>query len=431
MGDGETYGSRTNLLTVVNPLNYPVVVWHSIDGVRIEEGSLGPGETAVFPILTQDGGHDVRAGYDDPRATTEWSLDNGWVVTNRPVAVTQTWATNSPDGWQNYGTNAWTGQGGTQPWRTLTNSTWSPIDWSSMGTPGALAASDYTLRAGFNGIINSQRESDGQLLLAQGLGLQMLGQINQGVTNIGPMGTNIINITNLASTNTLDWTEGASNWTARAANVLGATNGDDWLAATADARGEAAGGAGPAWSGGQLEQVGGFAGQEGSWGWDFPVKGGQVISLKSTDAAVATLGSLCRQLLSWLWAFGLFWMNWRYLETWYHLALLAPQGTTAGTEVLGTNVNAGSAFGMAIAICAVVWTLPVFGLILVNTTFGGAGSGYAGLIFPSLGDAGKVLTTFVPLAVIGLGIADHLLLRVTLNVAGGTAMGLIRCLTGV
>ncbi len=97
-----------------------------------------------------------------------------------------------------------------------------------------------------------------------------------------------------------------------------------------------------------------------------------------------------RQVLAWATIVGLFLWNWRTTYSKIRDVFTANQARTAGTEVLGSNVNLSSALLMAVAIFAAATAIPTFAVAVMTnevslyisignpvSMFGGFGWGYS------------------------------------------------------
>lgn len=143
------------------------------------------------------------------------------------------------------------------------------------------------------------------------------------------------------------------------------------------------------------------------------------------ETPISVLSSLCE----WTCYFWLFISTYRLFVPNIRAALATPQAGTAGEEVLGTNLNFGSALVVAGLIVGVVVVLVSVGLSSLGTFVSQIpGNPFSGMMtLPG----SSFVASCVPLSVIGSCIVSHVMFRLVIDSATVVTMGVIKFLVGL
>ena len=184
-------------------------------------------------------------------------------------------------------------------------------------------------------------------------------------------------------------------------------------------------------------RIGGLSGQLNSSDWKIPIPGFHNLNTASLVdiTQVNEVAAWFRGLMVWAIAVFLFQKNYEAFDAWYRTAFLAPQATTSGTSVMGTNINASSAVLMAGLIAVLLATLPAlivgkmndFVILLNGTTpLQQGGAGVTEIVWKGL----CFLDKFCPLASAVTALVSHLVFRSTVQITTSAVMVGIRFLVG-
>jgi hypothetical protein len=280
-------------------------------------------------------------------------------------------------------------------------------------------------------------------------GTNLLGMIN---SNLISFGTNLLTLTNYAHETTL---EGISNLMAQlSTNAAGGgwSNGltldqltnqvsayqeqmsnseDDALAQMSALTNQASQmGMGPVVAAVQ-------GGLPGNVEYDSP--GGlspQVITLASgvsfsLGSNMPSYGPL-RSVLAWATIVGLFLWNWRTSYSKIRDVFTANQARTAGTEVLGSNVNLSSAMLMAVAIFAAATAIPAFAVaLLTNEISLFVSMGNVLSLFNGFGWGFSFLDQYIPLATVITAVTTRVVFNVVIDSIAAVVMAIKLFLVGL
>lgn len=140
-----------------------------------------------------------------------------------------------------------------------------------------------------------------------------------------------------------------------------------------------------------------------------------------------------RQILAWATIVGLFIANWRTTYDRIRDVLASEQAYTAGTSVLGTNVNYASSLAMAAAIFALVTAIPTFAVAVLS----GEVSLYVSLGGPlamlssGLSWGYSFLDQYIPLATVVSAVVSRLLFNVAIDSLAGVLITIKLFLVGL
>jgi hypothetical protein len=330
----------------------------------------------------------------------------------------------------------------------------SPILWTpASGTNAALAAQqgfgalyDSGVKLGDQAHLDAQAIEagvDGIYTNAAAVGLAdaqfMSNAFARGitVTNIGIGGTNIISLgTNLATETTLT---GISNLLSRTrtnnaedtlSNLLGGlsgeTNGAHILADTMSGLG----GAVPNVSASDEDAGGGELLNVTLGG-----AGVGIVPLVMSTSALDTVmpaATAARIAFKWCILIILAICNYKVLVVEVRTTLMIPQARTAGTSLLGTNINSASAIVCAAIIVALAATLPtVFASGIVETFASISLSSPASVFAAASSVAYSFVSHYFPLAMLATAVVNHIAFRIASNIMELGAAAIVKFLVGI
>ena len=159
-----------------------------------------------------------------------------------------------------------------------------------------------------------------------------------------------------------------------------------------------------------------------------PLAGGVNIVM---GAAMPSYGGM-RTLLACAVVLGLFAWNWRTTYLKIRDVFTAQQARTAGTQVLGTNVNLSSAMLMAIAIFAACTAIPVFAAGVLSGEIGlVSGMGNPVSLIKGFGFGYAFLSQYVPIVTVVSAVCWRVVFMVTIDSIAGVVMGIKLFLVGL
>jgi len=149
-------------------------------------------------------------------------------------------------------------------------------------------------------------------------------------------------------------------------------------------------------------------------------------------AVMPSYGPL-RSLLAWATLVGLFVMNWRTTYTKIRDAFTSNQAVTAGTSMLGTNVNLSSALLVAVAIFAAATAIPALGVAVLThevSLFMNISSNPLSLL-QGFGFGFTFLDQYIPLATVVSAVCTRVVFNVSIDAVAGVVMGIKLFLVGL
>ena len=154
---------------------------------------------------------------------------------------------------------------------------------------------------------------------------------------------------------------------------------------------------------------------------------GVVIPLGHMDVSYGGL----RTVLAWSAIVGLFVWNWRTTYLRIRDAFTAQQTTTAGTEVLGTNVNLSSAMLMAVVIFAAITAIPTLAVALLAGEVTLMNSVSPLPVLRAFGFGYTFLDQYIPLATVVTAVMSRVVFMVAIDSLASVVMGIKLFLVGL
>jgi hypothetical protein len=148
----------------------------------------------------------------------------------------------------------------------------------------------------------------------------------------------------------------------------------------------------------------------------------------TVGAGVPSAYAFGRHILVWFLYLGLFVSCWKMFDSSVMASLGVPQGTTAGTSVLGTDVNVASALAMAgaiVAAVAVIAAVAVPALLSMVSAFWGVNP------LDGMSVGLDLVSAYVPLGTMMGCLVVLVVFRVTVNSIGQVAGGVVKLLVGL
>jgi hypothetical protein len=139
-----------------------------------------------------------------------------------------------------------------------------------------------------------------------------------------------------------------------------------------------------------------------------------------------------RQVLAWATIVGLFLWNWRTTYSKIRDVFTANQARTAGTEILGSNVNLSSAMAMAVAIFAAATAIPTFAVaVMTNEVSLYFSIGNPLTLFSGFGWGFSFLDQYIPLATVISAVTSRVVFNVVIDSIAAVVMGIKLFLVGL